>query len=133
MRNISISSHNQYGFIMYFTRLSIAVLLAPFIASCQSYTSKVDKALPTESPPVIQTPVIQTPAIEVSAVMMNSIIYNEIISQLPEDDKFGGFSDKYTKLINRYNSIYYSDVLISEWDQIDKKYKLPAVILNSIA
>ncbi len=81
---------------------------------------------------VVEAPDIKAPPIEANAVQMEYKTFKEIISQLPKEDKFGGFGEKYTSLINHYGGIYYSDVILSKWNQTSSKYDLPFVMLKTV-
>lgn len=114
---------------MNFSRLSIPILLVLPIIGCQSSIDYAYQgALNDHS---VKAPEVNTPVDETSAIMMSYNIFKEITSQLPQDDKFGGFTENYTNLINRHSGVYYSDVMLSKWDNVNKIYEITAVTLNS--
>lgn len=121
---------------MGYTRLSISLLLALPMLACQSSPTSVT------NPPVVndikaaahavETPEVKVPPIETNAVKMEYKTFKEIISQLPKEDKFGGFGEKYTNLINHYGGVYYSDVVLSKWNKSNSTYDLPFVMLKTV-
>lgn len=122
---------------MGYTRLSISILLALPMLACQSSPTSVSQPpvvndIKTAAVKAIEAPDVKAPPIEINAVHMEYKTFKEIINQLPKEDKFGGFGEKYTSLINHYGGVYYSDVVLSQWNQLSSTYDLPFVMLKTV-
>ncbi|EKP0314292.1 TPA: hypothetical protein ACSP0J_003977 [Aeromonas veronii] len=121
---------------MGYTRSSISILLVLPMLACQSSPTSSQPPVvndhQTVAVQVVEAPGVKAPPIEKNAVQMEYKIFKEIINQLPEEDKFGGFGEKYTSLINQYGGVYYSDVVLSKWNQSSSTYDLPYVMLKTV-
>ncbi len=115
---------------MNFFSLSMTIVLMLPIIGCQSSVDTNHQGLLNKY--LDKASEVNTPVDEASAIAMSYNIFKEITSQLPKDDKFGGFTENYTKLINRHGGIYYSDVELSKWDNVYKRYEITSIILNSV-